>query len=302
MTQYKIIKNKYDYFEVEHKPTEDELAIYYSEKYYQDGKGSYDDKGRYTKEEIKYFLNRVEQKYCAAISQSQELKLSKGRFLDVGAGEGEGWALKYFDAIGWNIKGLDFSDFGISSCNPEFKDVLVTGDIYQNLNILCNECDKFEIILLDNVLEHVREPFELLKRLKNILADNGILIIEVPNDYSSLQKKLYSEKLVSRKYWEALPDHLSYFNKKGLEALAKDAGWNVGMVFTGYPIDVNLLNENTNYIENSLLGKSCHFARIELENMIHEVSPEKVVRMYEAMADLGLGREIIALLLKETGK
>ena len=56
-----VKKNKYGYYELTNKPSEDELEEYYQKKYYQEEKGSY--QSGYSKEEIRYILNKIEQKH-----------------------------------------------------------------------------------------------------------------------------------------------------------------------------------------------------------------------------------------------
>ena len=52
-TSDNVILNKYNFYELAKKPTIAELEEYYSKKYYQDNKGSYEI--NYSEEEILYF-------------------------------------------------------------------------------------------------------------------------------------------------------------------------------------------------------------------------------------------------------
>ncbi|MDH5471996.1 MAG: class I SAM-dependent methyltransferase [Gammaproteobacteria bacterium] len=294
MNKYELIKNKYGYYEISNKPTADDLAEYYTKKYYQNGQGEYDAAGKYTDEEVLYFHNKIEQKYIASIEVCPDLLKSNKAFLDIGAGEG--WALSYFSKKGWQCLGMDFSDYGCANNNPDQITNLLLGDIYSNLLSLCENQRKFDIVLIDNVLEHVIDPLQVLKNIRSLVAENGVLIIEVPNDFSVIQNELFEKKYVADRYWVAYPDHLSYFNKQGLQSLVADAGWKVKKIFSAYPIDFNLFNENTNYIVNRDVGKSCHHSRVAIENILHSVSVEKTIKLYEAMAEMGLGRDIIMIM------
>jgi len=287
-------KNIYGFYEIKNKPSIEELSDYYRKKYYQSGEGKYNVGGGYSKEEIDFFLNKVEQKYQSVLNKNSNLSNGNKLFLDIGAGEG--WALRYFSSKGWDCLGMDFSDHGCLVNNPEQLSSLLVGDIYTNIQGLMTKGKKFDVILLDNVLEHVIDPYEMLENIRGVISDDGLLIVEVPNDFSITQKQLLDEEYVSREYWVAPPDHLSYFNKEGLEALAVDVGWSVETTFTAYPIDFNLFNESTNFVENSNVGKGCHHARVAIENMLHSISVEKTIKLYESMADLGIGREIIMIL------
>ena len=146
---------------------------------------------------------------------------------------------------------------------------------------------------MDNVLEHVVDPFLLLKKIKLLASQNAILMIEVPNDFSVLQIDLYEREFVKKPFWVVTPDHISYFNRDGLINLCKEAGWEVQDILTDYPIDFSLFNINTNYVLNPAVGKSCHRERIMIENLMHHISPTKTIEFYRALAELGLGREII---------
>ena len=290
----KVKKNKYGFYEVENKPTEEELNEYYSKKYYQDPTGTY--QKEYSKEDVEYMRNKIAQRFLILMKYlkvSTEVK----NFLDIGCGEG--WALSFFKSKNWEVTGLDYSDFGCQKQNPDCLKSLKTGDIYRNLQLLISEGKKFNVIWLDNVLEHVLDPLMLIQKCGLLLEDDGILIIDVPNDFSLIQQCLYDEGLVNKPYWVAIPDHLSYFNKEGLAFLCKDAGFVSEYFLTAYPVDFNLFNQNTNYVNDPIKGKACHKARVKIENILHSISPDKTNELYQILAEMGLGREIIGFFKKQ---
>lgn len=289
-----VIKNKYGFFELVVKPTTSELKKYYADKYYQQSQGSYQKK--YSQEEITYVLNKLEQKEII-VNNFLENKLQKsGKFLDVGAGEG--WALKYFSDNGWACTGLDYSEYGCSMHNPKCIGMLQVGDIYENIDQLILDQKRFDLVLLDNVLEHVIEPLVLLQKINQLVSKGGVLVIEVPNDFSILQQKLISDGMVSRPFWVVVPDHISYFCKDGLINLCNEAGWQNKDIIGDFPIDFNLINSLTNYVENKSVGGSCHVARVTIENLLHSVSPVKTNALYRALGNLGMGRQLIGFFQK----
>src|SRR3990167_6911139 len=263
----KIIKNKFGYCEVEKKPSQAELGEFYSKKYYQESMGAY--QNEYSADEIRYFDNKnqekhfVIQKYLASTAKS---------FLDVGCGEG--WTLKYFKRLGWTVTGLDFSDFGCRRHNPDCLENIVVGDFADSIQKFIHLNRQFDVICLDNVLEHVTEPLKLLKQCRQLINPDGVLVVEVPNDFSVLQRYLLEKKYLENEFWVVLPDHLSYFNKDGLNNLANAAGCESAFVITEHPVDFNLF---------------------------HAISVEKAINYFHALAELGLGRQIVAFLRpKET--
>ncbi len=289
-----VTKNRFGFFELINKPAYDELKSYYADKYYQECNSTYANK--YSQDEIKYINNKIEQKY-AVISDLVSMSNKSGlRLLDIGSGEG--WALKYFKDKLWDVVGLDYSEYGCYNHNPECLVNLTVGEIGENIEKLIRKNQSFDVIWLDNVLEHVLDPLELLINCHKLIKEHGVLVIEVPNDFSAVQQCLLDKEYIHNPYWIAIPDHISYFNNDGLNAICSEAGWHCHCLMGDYPIDFNLLNQNVNYIKDTSKGKSCHHARVEVENLLHSISIEKTNNLYRALADLGLGREIIGFFRK----
>lgn len=286
----KVILNKYGYYVLKDIPTKQELAQYYAEKYYQESKGSY--QKIYSDAEKKYILNKISQKYFIINDILRPDNCSEFSLLDIGCGEG--WALKYFKDQNWSIHGIDYSLFGCKIHNPECCQYIIEGDMDVNIDHLLNNKQKgFDLIWLDNVLEHILDPFDLLNKCHALVKNTGLLVIEVPNDFSRVQQFLYMNAYISKPFWVVNPDHISYFNKEGLISLCDDAGWECEYFMGDFPIDFMLFNKETNYIEDKSMGKSCHQTRVAVENFLHDISPKLTNELYQALATLGLGRSII---------
>ncbi|MBT9172536.1 MAG: putative S-adenosylmethionine-dependent methyltransferase [Syntrophomonadaceae bacterium] len=287
----KVEKNRFGYYNLKEIPSREELQQYYAGKYYQEDKGGY--QKIYSDEEIRHILNKIEQKYLLLIQHLQLAGKDKWKLLNVGCGEG--WAVNYFLHKGWHVLGLDYSVYGCQRQNPDCAVYLKPGEIEENLELLGKENETFDVIWLDNVLEHVVDPFSLLEQCKRVCVPGGILIVEVPNDFSLLQQYLYTQGQINNPFWVAAPDHISYFNQEGLTKLCQEAGWHHLDSIADFPIDWNLFNSNTNYIADKSKGKSCHHARVNLENYLFSLSVEKTNNLYRCLAELGLGRQIISL-------
>lgn len=284
----RVKKNRFGFYEIIDKPTQEELKNYYAEKYYQETHGSYETS--YSEDEILYFKNKLSQKHII-INELLRSNLPK-TFLDIGAGEG--WALDFFKKQGWHCVGLDYSDFACKKHHADCLADMIIGDIYENVNKLIAKKKRYSVILLDNVLEHVINPLSLLNSARELIeSDGGVLIIEVPNDFSAIQNYAIERKYISHHFWVVYPDHLSYFNREGLINLSREAGFECERVIGDYPVDFNIINKNTNYIEDKTVGKSCHQSRVEIENLMHRLSPEKTIKFYQALGELGMGRQLI---------
>jgi len=73
----------------------------------------------------------------------------------------------------------------------------------------------FDYILNTHVLEHEPDPKATLKKLRQLIAPDGHLYIEVPFEYT--------ERILTRRpgaIW-----HINYFNRKTIIEIAEKAGW-----------------------------------------------------------------------------
>lgn len=282
------------YWEVIDKPTEAELSEYYAQKYYQQLKGSH--QREYSPEELNFYQAKVEQKL--AMVDALVPNVEDKTFLDVGCGEG--FELAYFQKQNWKVKGIDFSSDGMQKQNPDCLCYLDTGNIYELLDKEISSGKQYEVVWLQNVLEHVIDPQALLKQLKPLVKQGGCAVITVPNDFSELQKTAIDNDKISRPFWVALPDHLSYFDGPSLRAIAESTGWEALSLTGDFPIDWFLMNDSSNYIENPQNGKAAHHARVALENLIHQQPINDVITFFESLAAVGMGRNITIYLTPNT--
>lgn len=81
--------------------------------------------------------------------------------------------------------------------------------------------EKFDIITLFHVLEHLPDPQSALEKIKNHLKKDGILVMEVPNIESFLAKKHgLSWKFIAL-------EHLWYFSPTTIKNLLQESGFKV---------------------------------------------------------------------------
>jgi 2-polyprenyl-3-methyl-5-hydroxy-6-metoxy-1,4-benzoquinol methylase len=280
------------YWEIANKPTSQELQRYYADKYYQEGKGSYE--LVYTKDELSYFQAKFEQRSVILDRYLSQSSGGRGTLLDVGCGEG--YALAFFRKLGWSVKGLDFSSAGVESKNPECVDVLVTGDIFALLKAEIAAGKVYNVVWLQNVLEHVIDPLDLLKSLRTLISPGGLAVITVPNDCSITQCGALGNQHIDSAFWVAPPDHLTYFDHNSLSNIVNETGWECVEMLGDFPVDWFLFHPGSNYVRDRSVGKAAHKARVQIENLIHKQPIEDVLRFWSATAKVGLGRDITAFL------
>jgi SAM-dependent methyltransferase len=78
----------------------------------------------------------------------------------------------------------------------------------------------FDVVTLDQVIEHVRDPAELLRGIHGVLADGGSLILTTPNA-AGWGAWLFGRRWI---HWHA-PYHLHFFSAASLRRLATAAGY-----------------------------------------------------------------------------
>lgn len=283
--------NKKGFYEIRPRPSAAQLKSYYSKKYFQEGKGSYEIK--YNRRELNWIIQKSKFKLFLANKFLSSKKIKNLSVLDVGCGEG--FCMDVFKKSGWKVEGIDFSDEGLRQKNYHLLKNFQKGDIEQELEKKINAGKLYNCVLLLNVLEHVLNPINLLKKLRKLVRKNGILIITIPNDFSKTQKAAQKLNLINHNFWVAPPDHLQYFDNSSLVKIAKYCGWQNLCSVAGFPIDWFLFNPNSNYIKYKKKGKQAHLSRIMLETLIFKCNFEKVFCFGVALAGLGMGRDITSV-------
>jgi SAM-dependent methyltransferase len=145
--------------------------------------------------------------------------------LDYGAGGG-GFLLAAA-ARGWRVTAFEPGRRGAESCRRAGLAVA------RDLGALSGE--RFCVITMHHVLEHLAEPVSALRRLRELVTPGGLLFVEVPNA-GSLRARLSLPALsrgwgVDERY-RAFPIHLVYYTAPTLRGMLARAGWGVQHIGT----------------------------------------------------------------------
>ena len=102
--------------------------------------------------------------------------------LDIGCSNGFKTKMLFdkYDNI-THITGIDIDNSAINEATANFKENKRYKFELKSINELDNN-STYDIINLSYVLQHLEKPQEVLKKLKNMLTDRGIIIIKVPDD------------------------------------------------------------------------------------------------------------------------
>lgn len=99
----------------------------------------------------------------------------KRKFLDVGAGSGQ--TLFWFEEMGFDVTGIEPDARNVELINKKLKSGRCHPGFIENFE----HDKKYDIIWISHVFEHIINPSEFLKKIRNNLNENGIVFIEVPN-------------------------------------------------------------------------------------------------------------------------
>lgn len=275
-------------------PNIEDLKEHYESKYYQEANGTTTYESAYSQKELDHKVLEANLA-IQAIEDQIPNKNPTPSLLELGCGEG--FFLKQVNnQTQWNMKGIDFSKFGVEKWNPDMLDKCEFGDIDSYINQYIQENKSFDICVLRNVLEHVIDPKALLTNLKKILSQTGLLLITVPNDYSLIQTHALANGYIDKDFWFLPPDHLHYFNTQNIRNFVGDLGYTVIDMFSSFPIDMFLFHPGSNYVKDKTVGKAAHHARIVLDLLMAQAGINNLLTLYRAMANCGVGRDISIII------
>lgn len=109
---------------------------------------------------------------------------------------------------------------------------------YGNIREIPSE-ERYDIITMFHVLEHLPDPIDILNQLKEHLEDGGKIIIEVPNADDALLSLYDSEEFANFTYWIC---HLYLYSNKTFADLMKKCGLRISMIqqIQRYPLSNHL--------------------------------------------------------------
>lgn len=135
-----------------------------------------------------------------------------GRVLDVGCGTGE--FLAHLKSRGYLVHGVEPS---IAAREQAIANHAL--EVVPNLELVAHQ-ERFKVVTLWHVLEHLPDPHTTLKNLFALLADRGLLVIAVP-DRESWDAQHYGADWAA---WD-VPRHLSHFRQTDIKRLLREHGF-----------------------------------------------------------------------------
>lgn len=169
----------------------------------------------YSKEDIKVYIEKEQmfrQLFNNVIMFIKNYK-EGGRLLDIGAGVG-----LFVDEArqnGFDADGIEPSRSAVAAARKYFGVTLKQG-----IFIRSKIRNKYDVVVINHVLEHLKNPVKLVTDIKSVIRLSGLLVVGVPN-FASIMS------ILKRQRWQSLvPDqHKWLFTIRTLDNLVIPVGF-----------------------------------------------------------------------------
>ncbi|MEK7347467.1 MAG: class I SAM-dependent methyltransferase [Candidatus Eisenbacteria bacterium] len=181
------------------------------------------------------------------------------RLLDVGSGYGD--FLHIAAQAGWATTGFEFSPVVARVAREKYGIDVRVGE----LETLSLPPQSFDVASLWHVLEHMPDPMAALCRVRGLLKEDGILVVEVPN-LNFIVRRSYKFPLNA-----AL--HLYHFSGDSLSRVVRKAGFEV----------LECRQGNTGMLYRSALkrlAKKCIYAAGSAAQSVLKINVSDSIRLY----------------------
>jgi len=148
-----------------------------------------------------------------------------GRLLEVGCGTGD--FLAEAQAAGFDVTGVEVSADAARAAGARLGETAVR---VGELPALAPQLGTFDVCVLWDVLEHARNPLDLLRTARGLLRPGGVLALATPSLDS------WSARLLGKRWMEIKPEHLFYFDRRTLQGALFRTGFEGVIVRPGWKV------------------------------------------------------------------
>jgi SAM-dependent methyltransferase len=168
--------------------------------------------------------------YHGRMARLERWRPERGRLLGVGCLEG-GYALEIARARGWRVEAVEFSPILAEHARTALG---IDVSVARAWDLSALRGDRFDAIFSQN-LEHVPDPGVTLAQCRELLGPDGLLMLEVPNQFHSLVDvlKLTVARIAGKSAYAwfhrdlTFEFHTLYFTPRTIRALLEREGFRV---------------------------------------------------------------------------
>jgi len=197
--EFSLVKNEdHSFLQTYPQPDPKELSKYYESDAYISHTDSKKGVMAFLYQQVKGYSLRKK------VSIIKTLNSGTGSLLDIGAGTGD--FLKSAQKKGWTISGIEPSEKAREIANEKKISLNETIDEVKG--------QKFNVVTLWHVLEHLPNLGDYIQKIESLVVDGGTLIIAVPNFNSH-------DAIHYQNFWAAydVPRHLWHFSQNSIRSI-----------------------------------------------------------------------------------
>lgn len=154
--------------------------------------------------------------------------VKKGKLFDLGAGWGH--FMLAAKELGYDIYGIEISEQPYKYCVEDLKLPVDHLDFFE-----LDENKKFDVITMWDVLEHIDRADVFLQKCHRLTADDGYLILQVPQIDSYFSKK-------QKDRWNMMGlDHVNYFGIDTMRRILANNGYEMVAVKSSFEIKLFIM-------------------------------------------------------------
>jgi len=129
------------------------------------------------------------------------------------------------DRVGATVVGIE-SDPEAAQAAMAYCERVLIGDV-EELDLEADlGTERFDVVHFADVLEHLRDPASLLRRVPPFVAEGGSIIVSIPNvAHASVRMALLAGSFRYREQGLLDETHLRFFTREGLQDLLESSGY-----------------------------------------------------------------------------
>ena len=195
-------------------PSDEDLASIHDEQY---SLGSDNDQGRRRADDMKRETARL---YLGEIRRYRGS--ASGHLLEIGCGDGN--FLVEAEVAGFEVTGVEHSPAACANARRRIRGAIHCGEI-ENQSL---EEEQFDLCILADVIEHVRDPIRFLKTVHKLLKPGGSIFL------TTCSLDSWSAKVLKEHWMEFKVEHLMYFDRGTMQTALLRAGFDQIVVEPGW--------------------------------------------------------------------
>ena len=154
--------------------------------------------------------------------------IQKGRLFDLGAGWGH--FMLAGKELGYQVEGIEIAEQPYRYCVEDLKLPVRHIDFFE-----MNESEKFDVVTMWDVLEHIDQADRFLQKCARITASGGYLFLQVPQIDSYVARKQGTD-------WKMMGlDHVNYFSKDTIRRILERNGYELLEIKSSFEIKLFLM-------------------------------------------------------------